>query len=476
MSNIQHPTSNLQPPTSNPQLHIIGAGLAGSEAAWQAAQRGVRVALYEMRPHKMTPAHVSDRFAELVCSNSLGSTLPDRAPGIQKAELLRLGSLILTCAQATAVPAGGSLAVGREAFGDLVTTLVSSHPNITVIREEVTAVPRDVPVIVASGPLTSDALAADVARLAGEQHLYFYDALSPIVAADSIDLSKAFRGARYDRSASGAGDYINCPLDREQYEAFVDTLAQAETITLREFEAEMWRSESFFEGCLPVEVLARRGRNALAFGPLRPVGIIDPHTGRRPYAVVQLRQDNLAGTLYNLVGFQTNLKWGEQKRVFGMIPGLEQAEFLRYGMMHRNTFINAPSLLEPTLQFKTRHDLFFAGQITGVEGYVGNAGTGLLAGINAARLIHGQSPLILPPTTVMGALCWYVTHCAAEDFQPMKANLGLLPPLDPPVRHKRARYQAFAARAAQDLETFIAENDLVPQPVPLPDPLPSPVT
>ncbi len=473
MSNFQPLAPNPQPPI--PALHIIGAGLAGAEAAWQAAQRGVHVALYEMRPHKMTPAHVTDRFAELVCSNSLGSTLPDRAPGMQKAELLRLGSLILTCAQATAVPAGGSLAVGREAFGDLVTTLVSSHPNITVIREEVTAIPRDVPVIVASGPLTSDALVADIARLAGEQYLYFYDALSPIVAADSIDLDKAFRGARYDRSASATGDYINCPLDRDQYEAFVDALAQAETIVLREFEAEMWRSEHFFEGCLPVEILARRGRNALAFGPLRPVGITDPHTGRRPYAVVQLRQDNLAGTLYNLVGFQTNLKWGEQKRVFGMIPGLEQAEFLRYGMMHRNTYINAPSLLEPTMQFRTRPDLFFAGQITGVEGYVGNAGTGLLAGINAARLIHGQPPLILPPTTVMGALCWYVTHCAVEDFQPMKANLGLLPPLDPPVRHKRARYQAFAARAAQDLEAFMAENGLAPQPILLPDPLPSTV-
>lgn len=471
MSHIQLPTPKPQPPT--PELAIIGAGLAGSEAAWQAAQRGVRVALYEMRPRKMTPAHVTDRFAELVCSNSLGSTLPDRAPGIQKAELLRLGSLILACAQATAVPAGGSLAVGREAFGDLVTTLVSSHPNITVIREEVTAIPQDMPVIVASGPLTSDALAADIARLAGEQYLYFYDALSPIVAADSIDLGKAFRGARYARSQSDAGDYINCPLDREQYEALVQALATAETITLREFEAEMWQSEHFFEGCLPVEILARRGTNALAFGPLRPVGIIDPHTGRRPYAVVQLRQDNLAGTLYNLVGFQTNLKWGEQKRVFGMIPGLEQAEFLRYGMMHRNTFINAPSLLEPTMQFKTRPDLFFAGQITGVEGYVGNAGTGLLAGINAARLIHGQPPLVLPPTTVMGALCWYVTHCAVEDFQPMKANLGLLPALDPPVRQKRARYQALAARAAQDLETFIAGHDLQPSPIRLPDPFPS---
>jgi methylenetetrahydrofolate--tRNA-(uracil-5-)-methyltransferase len=442
-----------------PELIVIGAGLAGSEAAWQAAQRGVRVALYEMRPIKQTPAHVSDRFAELVCSNSLGSVQPERAPGIQKAELTRLGSLILACAQATAVPAGGSLAVGREAFGDLVTSLVSAHPHITVVRAEMTTIPTDIPTIVASGPLTSDALSADLARLIGQEYMYFYDALSPIVAADSIDMSLAFRGARYGNSASAAGDYINCPLDKTQYAEFVEALAAAQTITLRTFEQEMWKSEHFFEGCLPVEILARRGSQALAFGPMSPIGLTDPHTGRRPWAVVQLRQDNLAGTLYNLVGFQTNLTWGEQKRVFGLIPGLAGAEFLRYGMMHRNTFINAPRLLEPTMQFKGRSDLFFAGQITGVEGYVGNAGTGLLAGLNAARLIQGAAPLVLPPTTVMGSLCWYVTHCEADGFQPMKANFGLLPPLDPPVRHKQQRYRAYAARAQQDLETFISTHD-----------------
>lgn len=458
---VQSQAMNSQS-TATPELIVIGAGLAGSEAAWQAAQRGVRVALYEMRPVKQTPAHVSDRFAELVCSNSLGSLQPERAPGIQKAELTRLGSLILACAQATALPAGGSLAVGREAFGDLVTTLVSAHPNISVIRAEMTTIPSDIPTIVASGPLTSDALSADLARLIGQEYMYFYDALSPIVAADSIDMTLAFRGARYGNSASAAGDYINCPLDKAQYAAFVEALASAQTINLRSFEQEMWKSEHFFEGCLPVEILARRGAQALAFGPMTPIGLTDPHTGRRPWAVVQLRQDNLAGTLYNLVGFQTNLTWGEQKRVFGLIPGLAEAEFLRFGMMHRNTFINAPTLLEPTMQFKGRPDLFFAGQITGVEGYVGNAGTGLLAGINAARVIRGETPLVLPPTTVMGSLCWYVTHCAADSFQPMKANFGLLPPLDPPVRHKQQRYHAYAARAHQDLEAFISANAIEP--------------
>lgn len=441
-----------------PELIVIGAGLAGSEAAWQAAQRGVRVALYEMRPVRQTPAHVSDRFAELVCSNSLGSLLPARAPGIQKAELTRLGSLILACAQATAVPAGGSLAVGREAFSEMVTSLLCSHPNIQIVRAEATAIPTAIPTIVASGPLTSEALAADLARWTGQEYLYFYDALSPIVAADSIDMNVAFRGARYDNSTSAAGDYINCPLDKAQYTEFVEALAAAQTIGLRAFEQEMWKSEHFFEGCLPVEILARRGSQALAFGPMTPIGLTDPRSGRRPWAVVQLRQDNLAGTLYNMVGFQTNLTWGEQKRVFGMIPGLAQAEFLRYGMMHRNTFINAPRLLEPTMQFKGRPDLFFAGQITGVEGYVGNAGVGLLAGLNAARLLRGAAPLVLPPTTVMGALCWYVTHCEPDGFQPMKANFGLLPPLDPPVRHKQQRYQAYASRARQDLETFIAAH------------------
>jgi len=437
------------------RLMVIGGGLAGCEAAWQAAQRGVAVDLYEMRPQRPTPAHVSDRLAELVCSNSFGSQLPDRASGLLKAELDLLGSLILACAAETALPAGGALAVGREAFADLVTARIESHPLIRVIREEVTDIPTDRPVIVASGPLTSDALANAIARLSGQEHLYFFDAIAPTVAADSIDMTIAFRASRYGRGASEEGDYLNCPLTQEEYDRFVDALLAAETIELRPFEQKMWEDPRFFEGCLPVEVIARRGRQALAFGPMRPVGLIDPRTGRRPYAVVQLRQDDLAGALYNLVGFQTNLKWNEQRRVFSLIPGLEHAEFLRYGMMHRNTFINSPRLLLPTLQWRTRADLFFAGQITGVEGYMGNAATGLLAGLNAARLIQGQEPLVLPPTTMLGALCRYVTHAAERDFQPMKANFGLLPPLDEPLRNKRARYQAYAARALNDLAAFL---------------------
>lgn len=437
------------------RLMVIGGGLAGCEAAWQAAQRGVAVDLYEMRPQRQTPAHVSDRLAELVCSNSFGSQLPDRASGLLKAELDLLGSLILACAAQTALPAGGALAVGREAFAELVTSRIESHPLIRVIREEVVDIPADRPVIVASGPLTSDALASAIARLSGQEHLYFFDAIAPTVAADSIDMTIAFRASRYGRGASEEGDYLNCPLTQEEYDRFVDALLAAETIELRPFEQKMWEDPRFFEGCLPVEVIARRGRQALAFGPMRPVGLIDPRTGRRPYAVVQLRQDDLAGTLYNLVGFQTNLKWSEQRRVFSLIPGLEHAEFLRYGMMHRNTFINSPRLLLPTLQWRTRADLFFAGQLTGVEGYMGNAATGLLAGLNAARWIQGQELLVFPPTTMLGALCHYVTHAAEQDFQPMKANFGLLPPLDEPIYNKRARYQAYAVRALNDLVAFL---------------------
>ncbi len=446
-------------------LMVIGGGLAGCEAAWQAAQRGIQVELYEMRPVRQTPAHVTDKLAELVCSNSLGSRLPDRASGLLKAELDRLGSLILACAEETALPAGGALAVGREAFAELVTQRIESHPNIRVVRQEVTAIPTDRPVIVASGPLTSGALTAEIARLSGQEHLYFFDAIAPTVAADSINMEIAFRASRYGRGEEEEGDYINCPLNEEEYNCFVDALLAAETIELRAFERHMWEDPRFFEGCLPVEVIARRGRQALAFGPMRPVGLTDPHTGRRPYAVVQLRQDNLAGTLYNLVGFQTNLKWGEQQRVFRLIPGLENAEFVRYGMMHRNTFINSPRLLRPTLQFRERDDFFFAGQITGVEGYMGNAGTGLVAGINMARLMRGQEPLIFPPTTMLGALCHYVTHATPKDFQPMKANFGILPPLTENIRNKRVRYQAYVARARADLEAFIQAHELVLRPV-----------
>ncbi len=445
-------------------LMVIGGGLAGCEAAWQAAQRGVQVELYEMRPVRQTPAHVTDKLAELVCSNSLGSKLPDRASGLLKAELDRLGSLILACAEETALPAGGALAVGREAFAELVTRRIENHPNIRVIRQEVTAIPTNRPVVVASGPLTSDALAADIARLSGQEYLYFFDAIAPTVTAESINMEIAFRASRYGRGDEEEGDYINCPLNEEEYNRFVDALLEAETIELREFEQQMWEDPRFFEGCLPVEVIARRGRQALAFGPMRPVGLIDPRTGYRPYAVVQLRQDNLAGTLYNMVGFQTNLKWGEQRRVFRMIPGLENADFVRYGMMHRNTFLNSPVLLRPTLQWRDRDDLFFAGQITGVEGYLGNAGTGLVAGINAARLIHGQALLTFPPTTMLGALCHYVTHANPADFQPMKANFGILPPLERRIANKRLRHQAYGERALADLETFIRAHQLDVQP------------
>jgi len=431
------------------RLTVIGGGLAGSEAAWQAAQRGIEVTLYEMRPEVMTPAHVSGDLAELVCSNSLGSNLEDRAPGLLKAELRRLNSVILACADETAVPAGGALAVGREAFARLVTERVAGHPRITVVRQEVRTIPDGV-VVIATGPLTSDALAAEITALAGQDHLYFYDAMAPIVTYESIDQSKVFRASRYGRGE----DYINCPMSEAEYDVFVEALLAAETIPLRQFERE---DEHFFEACLPVEVIARRGRMALAYGPLKPVGLTDPRTGRRPFAVVQLRQDNLAATLYNLVGFQTNLKWGEQKRVFRMIPGLEQAEFVRFGQMHRNTFIHSPDLLDPTMEFRTRPGLFFGGQITGTEGYIASAASGLVAGLNAARLIRGQPLLVFPPTTMIGALCRYVTTACGE-FQPMKPNFGLLPPLERAPRRKRERHRAYAERALRDLESFIAAN------------------
>ncbi len=428
---------------------VVGGGLAGREAAWQIAQRGLDVVLYEMRPRRMTPAHVSDRLAELVCSNSLGSDLPDRASGLLKDELRAMDSLALACADEARVPAGGALAVDRERFADAVTRRITAHPRIQLLREEVTTIP-DGPAVIATGPLTSDALAAQIAALTGEDYLYFYDALAPIVSAESIDMSIAFRASRYGK---GDADYINCPMTEEAYYRFVDALTAAERIPLRDFEGE---PDRFFEGCLAVEVMAERGRDTLAYGPLRPVGLTDPRTGRRPYAVVQLRQDNLAGTLYNVVGFQTNLRYGEQERVFHLIPGLEQAEFVRYGQMHRNTFINAPLLLEATMGFRARPGLFFAGQITGVEGYVGSVGSGWVAGVNVARRALGQALVVLPTTTMLGALCHYVSRAEPDKFQPMKANFGLMPPLSPPVRNKRKRYQAYAQRALTDLRAYIA--------------------
>jgi methylenetetrahydrofolate--tRNA-(uracil-5-)-methyltransferase len=436
-------------------VRVIGGGLAGSEAAWQLAQRGVPVLLYEMRPLRMTPAHRTDHLAELICSNSLGSNLPDRAPGILKAELRRLGSLLLRCADQSAIPAGGALAVDREQFAQRVTETITQHPQIRVIREEVKTVPEG-PCVIATGPLTADELAAEIARLVGQEYLYFYDAIAPTVYAETVDRSIAFQASRYGRGEGAAGDYINCPMNQEEYEQFVTALVDAEVIDLKDFERE---APQFFEGCLPVEQIARRGRQSLAFGPLRPVGLKDPRTGRQPYAVVQLRRDNLAGTLYNLVGFQTNLRWAEQKRVFSLIPGLENAEYARYGQMHRNTFINSPVHLNPTLQYRLRSDLFFAGQITGVEGYAGNIGTGLLAGINVAHCVLHNPLWELPPTTMLGGLCYYITHADPSGFQPMKANLGILPALADPARSKRERQRAYAERAQADLESFLIAHE-----------------
>ena len=448
-------------------LTIIGGGLAGSEAAWQAAQKGISVKLYEMRPRATTGAHQGTDLAELVCSNSFGSSLPDRASGVLKNELRRMGSMLLECAEATSLPAGAALAVDRELFARTVTERIQVHPLIEVIREEVKTIPGT-PSIIASGPLTSPALSGALAKLSGEEHLYFFDAIAPIVNYKSINMEIAFRASRYGKGEQEDGDYINCPFTRNEYEIFVDALLEAERIELRSFENAIREgvkagAHHFFEGCLPVEIIAERGRDSLAFGPMRPVGLTDPWTGRRPYAVVQLRQDNLAGNLYNLVGFQTNLKFPEQRRVLRLIPGLENAEFERYGQMHRNTFLASPRLLRPTLQHKSRDDLFFAGQITGVEGYMGNIATGLIAGLNAARLLKGQSLLTLPSTTMLGALCHYVTHAALADFQPMKANFGILPSLEKTDKKmgKRERGKAYAERAINDLEKYLSHIDSV---------------
>jgi methylenetetrahydrofolate--tRNA-(uracil-5-)-methyltransferase len=466
-------------------LIVIGGGLAGSEAAWQAAQRGLNVRLYEMRPTLQTGAHQTHDLAELVCSNSLGSNLPDRASGLLKNETRWLGSTLLECAEQTSLPAGGALAVDRELFARLVTERIASHANIEIVREEVKEIPNT-PTIVASGPLTSPALSDSIATLSGVGNLFFFDAIAPVIHAETINLEIAFRASRYgtnvrasttagldtpqlargystnDSAQDEEGDYINCPFTKDEYYAFVEALLKAERIELRAFEEAIKsgvKAGHFFEGCLPVEIIAERGIDSLAFGPMRPVGLRNPRTGKRPYAVVQLRQDNLAGGLYNLVGFQTNLKFPEQKRVLRMIPGLESAEFMRYGQMHRNTFIASPKLLRRTLQHITRDDLFFAGQITGVEGYMGNIATGLLAGVNAARVLNGEEAIILPQTTMLGALCHYVTHADLKDFQPMKANFGILPPLEFGSKTgKRERGQAYAERALGDLSLTLPKE------------------
>jgi len=415
-------------------------------------------------PVKGTGAHISSDLAELVCSNSLGSDLEDRAPGLLKNELRLMGSLLLSCADKTSVPAGGALAVDRSKFAREVTSQIEAHSNIEIVRREVKDIPEG-PTIIASGPLTSSSFSEALLDLTGQDHLYFFDAISPIVTRESINMDIAYRASRYDRGDLEGGDYINCPLSEREYNQFIEALLNAERIKLKSFELALESgvkagASEYFEGCLPIEVLARRGDKAPAFGPMRPVGLKNPHTNHQPYAVVQLRQDNLAGTLYNLVGFQTNLKFPEQRRVFRKIPGLEEAEFARYGQMHRNTFIFSPKLLRPTLQYHGREELFFAGQITGVEGYVGNIGTGLLAGWNAARLLGGENTLELPPTTMLGALCQYITQASAADFQPMKANFGILPPLERAKRgrrYKRERARQHVKRAREDLSAYLNE-------------------
>jgi len=443
---------------NSPVIHILGGGLAGSEAAWQAASAGCRVILYEMRPARMTPAHHTGWLAELVCSNSLKSEQEFTAPWLLKQELRRLGSLLLRLADEVRVPAGHALAVDREAFARRVTEAIESLDLVEIRREEVTRLPEDGIVIVATGPLTSDALAAEITRVTGSERLYFYDAISPIVYADSLDYSKIFRASRYGKSLEGSADYLNCPLTREEYERFVDALLAAQTVTPHIPEDNI----RYFEACLPIEELARRGRDALRFGPMKPTGLVDPRTGRRPWAVVQLRQENLRADSYNLVGFQNHLRFSEQERVLRLIPGLEQAEFVRFGQIHRNTYINAPALLEPTLQLKQNPAILFAGQISGVEGYVEAIATGLLAGRNAARLARGLPALAPPPETALGALCRYISGADPRDYQPANITFDLLPPLPEDLRRKlahdrRARHRELCRRAQEVFEQWMQD-------------------
>jgi methylenetetrahydrofolate--tRNA-(uracil-5-)-methyltransferase len=431
---------------------IIGGGLAGSEAAWQAANRGARVTLYEMRPKEMTQAHKTSGLAELVCSNSLGSVDLLNAPGILKEEMRRLNSLIIRVADEVRVPAGSALAVDREQFSFKITQALEGHPNIRILREEITEIPTDCLCIIATGPLTSDKFSLAIAQLTHSNHFYFYDAISPIVDADSINMDVAFWASRYDK---GGDDYLNCPMDESTYNSFFDALLAAEKVQPKEFE-----KTPYFEACLPIEVMAERGRQTMQFGPLKPVGLEDPKTGGRPYAVVQLRTENAHRSCYNMVGFQTKLTYGEQKRVFRMIPGLEHAEFLRYGSLHRNTFINAPQLLLNTLQFKSRGTLFFAGQLVGVEGYTDSAAMGGLAGINAARGLAGLPPVVPPPTTAHGCLLSYITTADPRHFQPMNTNFGLFPPLASPVRDKERKRQLISQRALEDHAAWMTQSGL----------------
>ncbi|KFI01716.1 FADH(2)-oxidizing methylenetetrahydrofolate--tRNA-(uracil(54)-C(5))-methyltransferase TrmFO [Bacillus spizizenii] len=426
-------------------VNVIGAGLAGSEAAWQLAKRGIQVNLYEMRPVKQTPAHHTDKFAELVCSNSLRSNTLANAVGVLKEEMRALDSAIIAAADECSVPAGGALAVDRHEFAASVTNRVKNHPNVTVINEEVTRIPEG-PTIIATGPLTSESLSAQLKELTGEDYLYFYDAAAPIVEKDSLDMDKVYLKSRYDK---GEAAYLNCPMTEEEFDRFHEALTSAETVPLKEFEKEI-----FFEGCMPIEVMAKRGKKTMLFGPMKPVGLEHPVTGKRPHAVVQLRQDDAAGTLYNIVGFQTHLKWGDQKEVLKLIPGLENVEIVRYGVMHRNTFINSPSLLKPTYQFKNRSDLFFAGQMTGVEGYVESAASGLVAGINAAKLVLGEELVTFPQETAIGSMAHYITTTNQKNFQPMNANFGLLKELPVKIKNKKERNEQYANRAIETIQTI----------------------
>lgn len=432
------------------KFNVIGAGLAGTEAAWQIANAGEKVTLFEQKPLKRSPAHKSDDFAELVCSNSLKAARIDSAAGLLKEEMARLGSLTVPVARECSVAAGGALAVDRNIFSSRVTEKIRSHPNITVVNSAV----EDIPVedgsvtIVATGPLTDGAMSESIKSLCGD-YLSFYDAAAPIITADSIDMDIVFGASRYGRG--GESDYLNCPFNKEQYENFISELVNAQGAVLHDFDV--------YEGCMPIEKLAKRGADAPRFGPMKPVGLIDPKTGHRPWAAVQLRRENSAGTMFNLVGFQTNLKFGEQKRVFSMIPGLENAEFVRYGVMHRNSFLDSPRLLRKTFQLRKQPNVFFAGQITGVEGYMESAASGIIAGKNAVRAAHGKTPLELPPVTMTGALCSYISDETVKDFQPMGANFGILPPIEPKIKDKKQRYAALAERALSALERIISNED-----------------
>ena len=426
-------------------INVIGAGLAGSEAAYQIAKRGLHVNLYEMRPVKQTPAHHTDKFAELVCSNSLRGDQLTNAVGVLKEEMRQLDSLIIRAADNARVPAGGALAVDRHDFAGYITDTLKNHPNITVKNEEITEIP-DGPTIIATGPLTTESLTKQIMDITGEEQLYFYDAAAPIIEKESINMDKVYLKSRYDK---GDAAYLNCPMTEEEFNTFYDALIKAEVVPLKEFEKEI-----YFEGCMPFEVMAERGKKTLLFGPMKPVGLEDPKTGERPYAVVQLRQDDAAGTLYNIVGFQTHLKWGAQKEVISLIPGLENVDIVRYGVMHRNTFINSPSALKETYQLKSRDDLFFAGQMTGVEGYVESAASGLIAGINASKLVSGLEPIVFPRETIIGSMAYYITHANHKNFQPMNATFGLVTTLEKRIKDKKEKCEKLANRALKHLNSF----------------------